>query len=259
MASRKGRSVVELLLVAGAASAFTWVLTNAHVREELRNKVPLSDEAAQEVQAIAARYGGSRNSRNLEEWLIRDFFQDRRGGVFVDVGANHFQRDNNTYFLEAQLGWSGIAIDAQPEFEEGYRMHRPKTRFVAMFASNVPGKFVKLFVSETNSLVASTSQEFTRKEGAPGQPRDVPTTTLNVVLDQAGIAKIDFLSMDIELSEPEALAGFDIERFKPALACVEGHPEVRQQILDYFAKHGYTVVGKYLRADTENLYFTPLS
>jgi hypothetical protein len=64
--------------------------------------------------------------------------------------------------------------------------------------------------------------------------------------------------MDIELAEPAALRGFSIERFRPALVCVEAHPEVRQQILDYFAAHNYTVVGKYLRADLDNLWFAPL-
>ena len=64
--------------------------------------------------------------------------------------------------------------------------------------------------------------------------------------------------MDIELHEPQALAGFDIDRFKPALVCVEGLLPVRQQILDYFAAHGYVVVGKYMWVDLENLYFEPL-
>jgi hypothetical protein len=77
------------------------------------------------------------------------------------------------------------------------------------------------------------------------------------LLDAERVTSIDFLNMDIEQSEPKALAGFDIQRFRPALVCVEAHPEVRQQILDYFAAHGYTVVGKYLRVDTQNLYFTP--
>jgi hypothetical protein len=87
----------------------------------------------------------------------------------------------------------------------------------------------------------------------------VPTTTLNAVLDQAGLTRVDFLSMDIELAEPKALAGFDIDRFQPGLVCIEAHLEVRQQILDYFATHRYSLVGKYLRADPHNLYFRPLS
>jgi hypothetical protein len=77
------------------------------------------------------------------------------------------------------------------------------------------------------------------------------------VLDQAGVKSIEFLSMDIELAEPKALAGFDIDRFRPALVCIEAHADVRQQILDYFAKHRYTVIGKYLRVDPNNLYFQP--
>lgn len=64
--------------------------------------------------------------------------------------------------------------------------------------------------------------------------------------------------MDIELHEPQALNGFSIDRFRPRLVAIESHAAVRQQILDYFAKHGYVVIGKYLRADTENLWFAPL-
>jgi hypothetical protein len=60
------------------------------------------------------------------------------------------------------------------------------------------------------------------------------------------------------LAEPKALAGFDVERFRPSFFCVEAHQEVRQAILDYFAQHHYVVVGKYLRMDTQNLYFAPL-
>src|SRR5262249_38048392 len=44
---------------------------------------------------LAAAYGPARYSQFAEEWIIRDFFQDRRNGVFVDVGANHY-RDSST-------------------------------------------------------------------------------------------------------------------------------------------------------------------
>jgi hypothetical protein len=65
------------------------------------------------------------------------------------------------------------------------------------------------------------------------------------------------MSIDIELWEPQALKGFDIERFRPRLVCIEAHPEVRQQILEYFFDHGYVLEGRYLRADVWNLYFKP--
>ncbi len=87
----------------------------------------------------------------------------------------------------------------------------------------------------------------------------MPTITLDDLLAAEGVEHIDFLNMDIELWEPKALAGFDIERFHPALVCVEAHLEVRDDLLDYFARHGYVVVGRYLRADIWNLYFRPLA
>ena len=49
----------------------------------------------------------------------------------------------------------------------------------------------------------------------------------------------------------------DVERFRPSLVCIEALLPVRQQILDYFAEHGYGVVGKYVWVDLENLYFAP--
>jgi hypothetical protein len=107
--------------------------------------------------------------------------------------------------------------------------------------------------------VASGSAAVPRREGFTTQTRQVPTATINTILDQLKIERLDFMSMDIELAEPKALAGFDIDRFKPDLVCIEAHDEVRQQILDYFAAHDYVLIGKYLRIDLKNLYFRPRS
>jgi hypothetical protein len=93
--------------------------------------------------------------------------------------------------------------------------------------------------------------------GTAAISRRVAMVTLNDVLRDAGIERLNFVSMDIELSEPKALAGLDVARFRPELVCIEAHREVRQAILDYFHRHGYVVVGKYLLVDPLNLYFTP--
>jgi FkbM family methyltransferase len=217
-----------------------------------------SGPALQELTPFQ-KYGPDKSSQFYEEWFIRNYFQDRRDGIFLDVGANHYKRDSTTYFLETSLGWSGFAIEPQKQFAADYARYRPRTRFVPMFASDVPDARVKFFVP-SDSRVASSNQTFTAQygNGVAGQETEVPTTTLTAVLDQAGVQRLDFLSMDIELAEPKALAGFDIDRFKPALVCIEAHHEVRQQIIDYFALHDYVVIGRYLRADPHNLYFRPI-
>lgn len=211
-----------------------------------------------EARAYRQRYE-TKYSLNDEERFVRDFFADRRGGVFVDVGANHYRNGSNTYYLETSLGWSGLAIDPQPQFAEGYSQHRPRTRYVQLFVSHRPGEF-PFFIPKARSLdgVASGDEGYARAAGGDVERTLVASATLDQILERAGIDSFDFLSMDIERHEPAALAGFSIQRYRPALVCVEAHQPVRQLILDYFARRGYVLVGNYLRADPYNLWFAPL-
>jgi len=217
---------------------------------------PVQSEA--EYDIFRRAYGPNHFSEREEEWLIRDFFRDRRNGYFVDVGANDYQLASKTYYLESVLGWKGIAVEPQTQFASGYQQHRPATKFLPFFVSDVSDQTAKLYVLNRSSLVASADRDFVAQFGTPDDVRTVPTITLNDLLDREGVTVIDFLSMDIEQHEPHALRGFDIERFKPALVCIEALAPVRQAILDYFTDHRYVIVGKYVWVDRENLYFMPL-
>jgi len=247
---------VSLAAVLVAAVAFTFA------SGRLGRLWETASSAASEGAWLKDRYGPRRYSRSEEEWIIRDYFQDRRGGVFVDVGANHYKNESNTFYLETILGWSGVAVDPQESFAAGYRQHRPRTQFFAFFVSDESDAFATLYELEHNSLVASSDRTFAERGGTNAKTpmfavrdRRVPTVRLTDLLDRLGIAQVDLLSVDVELAEPKVLAGFEITKFQPALVCIEGHPQVRQQILDYFAANRYVLVGKYLRVDLHNLYF----
>lgn len=248
---------IQLLVFTASVLVFGVLAGVAWGRQSALRMASVNPNDATELAALEQQYGDSRNSEHAEEWILRDFFRDRRDGVFVDVGANHYRIYSNTYFLETALGWSGVAIEPQTQFADGYRLHRPRTTFVPLFVSDVSDENATLYVA-SNHLVASNSREFTEAFGEPATAQEVRTTTLDDALNRLEIPKVDFLSMDIELAEPKALAGFSIERFTPALVTVEAHPPVRQQILDYFARHHYTLVGKYWRVDGENFWFAPL-
>ena len=212
----------------------------------------------QEMKRLEVAYGPGRNSENGEEWILRDIFHEERGGLFVDIGANHYKTFSNTYYLETALGWSGLAIEPQTSFAADYLRYRPRTKFVPFFVSDVTDRDAVLYVPR-NNLMASSSKEFA--EGGQGSPTglSVKTSTLDDILRAAGIAGIDFVSMDVELHEPAALRGFSIRTHRPRIVCVEAHAEVRQEILNYFADAGYVIIGQYLRADSDNLWFRPLS
>lgn len=249
--------IVELALCSGFAAALAAVAAMT-----IKPAPPLTRTYADyETEAyFEARFGKSRYSARAEEWLIRDFFRDRRGGVFVDVGASHFQDNSNTYFLETSLGWSGLAVDAQAEYAAGYAQHRPRTRYITAFIGDHSKAPTSFFVppSGKNRQIASGHQQFVQDSTGIGETREIPTVTLDDVLAREGIGRFDLLSLDIELFEPKALAGFDIDAHRPALVCVEAHLPIRQQLLDYFVRHNYVIVGRYLRTDTINLYFMPM-
>ena len=210
-----------------------------------------------EANWLEQRYGPERQSFGPEEWIIRDYFDDRRGGVFVDVGSAEYRESSNTWYLETALGWSGVAVDALAQYREGFERHRPSTRFFNFFVSDRSDNTARLFFGSKKGA-SSARQEFTAGYGPVLGSIEVPTVSLDDLLESAGIERFDFLSMDIELAEPKALAGLDLARFNPALVCIEAHPEVRQQIVDYFAERRYVTVGKYLRVDEMNLWFMPV-
>jgi FkbM family methyltransferase len=241
-------TVFETSLIVLLAALATWSFVGS------RN--PFADYRDPEIASIEKRYGPDHWSAGPEEWLIRDYFADRRNGVFLDIGAAHYRDDSNTYFLETALGWSGIAVDALDTWADGYRQHRPRTQFYNFFIADRSDATASVFVNPLDRRLSSSTREMPASRG-PTLEQKVPTITLTDLLTAAKLTRIDFMSMDIELSEPAALKGFDIETFRPALVCIEAHAEVRQAIIDYFAAHGYRVVGRYLRADRANLYFAP--
>jgi FkbM family methyltransferase len=197
-------------------------------------------------------------SQHGEELVIRDFFQDRRNGVFLDVGCAWPVAYNNTYYLEKELGWTGIGVDGLPDYEFRWGRRRPNSKFFNFIVTD-HSDTVESFHRAVEKRFLGVSQI---EQSNPGHPKveyeeiQVPTITLSQLLERNGISKIDLLSMDIEGAEELALAGFEIERFQPDLAVIEVRGATREPVMEYFRSHGYQRIEKYLAFDPVNYYFT---
>ena len=108
-----------------------------------------------------------------------------------------------------------------------------------------------------SSVNKDNVKSFPEVKDVKPKPIQVATITLNDLLDRNGVETLDFLSMDIEGAEPAALAGFDIERFRPALVCIEAHGAGGEEIAAYFQAHGYERIDEYLQHDRVNWYYKP--
>jgi FkbM family methyltransferase len=196
-------------------------------------------------------------SQHNEELIIRDFFQDKRGGVFVDVGCAWPIKDSNTYFLEKELGWSGIGVDALPQYARAWANHRPKSRFFNYLVTDRPGPPHIFYRSDLSGRSSMDSNKASAGHGVKYQEIRVPTITLTKLLRDNHVARVDLLSIDIEGAELLALAGFDIARFRPQLVCIEWYHAGRDKVRAYFASHGYARIERYVPYDHVNDYYTP--
>lgn len=199
-------------------------------------------------------------SQHGEEVVIRDFFQDRPGGVFLDVGAAWPVHYNNTYYLEKELGWTGVAVDALEEHARRWRNRRPASQFFTYIVTDHSGAVETFYRTKDGELigVSRVNRERGLVDAEDFVEVHVPTTTLDDLLEEAGVDRLDLLSMDIEGHELTALAAFDIERYRPELVCIEVHSRARDPVTAYFESHGYRRLEEYEAFDIANYYFTPI-
>ncbi len=200
--------------------------------------------------------GPAQYSLGPEELLVRHFFTERREGFFAEVGAGDWRAGSNTLFLERHLGWSGIAVDARSDLGAGWREHRPAARFENYVVSDHAG-VDPFYVS---GFFGATSRErlpdFPGVDAAGALEMWVPTITLSGLLDACGIEHIDFVSIDVEHAEAEVLAGFELDRFRPELVCVEiGVRDPERFVTPHFAAAGYKRLTSYCDIDGVNWWF----
>lgn len=169
---------------------------------------------------------------------VWNFFQRSREGVFVDVGANHPTRTSLTFFLEQQ-GWRGVLVEPNPRLCTLLCTHRLRSQIFQTAVGNaaMAGEMdLLLGVSDLHSTLAPTN-------GDPlsGESVRVTVRTLDDVLVAAGVAQIDFLSLDIEGLELEALQGLDLKKYAPRLILMEDkHHTFRKYF--YLRRQGYRLV-----------------
>lgn len=207
---------------------------------------------------LMAKHRGA-YSQFHEEYLIAHFFENRRGGFFVDVGASHPEVDSTTCMLERELGWRGLAIDPIAAYAPLYEKLRPNTRFFPFFAGERSDQTVDFFVNNKAIRLSSGSKESAFEPGCDAGCEEirVQTIALNDLLAREKAEKVDFLSIDVEGAELRVLLGLDIDRHRPALVCIETRDETTEAVESFFAEHGYVELTRYAKIDWVNKYFAP--
>jgi len=155
-------------------------------------------------------------------------YLDFDDGVFLEAGANDGLAQSNSYYLERIKGWRGILVEPVPSLFEACRRARP--RAICVNAALVPGDYsettVQLQTAGLMTMVAASSGNTHYSSGhiekglaheglRESQLVEAEATTLDKVICASGFEKIDFMSLDLEGYEVEALKGLSFERYGP--------------------------------------------
>jgi len=143
-----------------------------------------------------------------------------RAGTFVEAGAHDGYTQSNTYYLERFLGWRGVLVEPVPRLAARCARRRPRARVFncALVGEAEPGELAEIHFGD---LMSTLDPEAVPADVRRRYSAAVPARTLSSVLDEAGVADLDVLILDVEGREADVLRGLDLERHAPAYMLLE--------------------------------------
>jgi FkbM family methyltransferase len=171
-----------------------------------------------------------------DRWVYYQFYEDVEDGYFVDLGSADGEWGSNSKLFET-IGWNGICIDPFPTNMEG--------RTCQMFeevVGSVAG--VKIEFENPGSFLGKVSDG--SGSGKTDQNdvgvMELTTTTLDDILERANAPDfINYMSIDIEGAEVEALKGLSFSKYRIGVFTIEHNakPDHRKNIQKIMESNGY--------------------
>jgi FkbM family methyltransferase len=181
-----------------------------------------------------------------------------KNGFYIEAGANDGIRQSNTLYLEKNLGWKGILIEPNIKKMLTCKYYRDPSNFFYNCAlssdetiDSISGNFNEDCSGE--SLMACSSallsldyydEIFKNEIKQKIKTREqilVPAKTLNSILKENNIIHVDFLSLDLEGYELEALKNFNFNEFNINYILIEtaARPLYKESVYSFMKSKGY--------------------
>ena len=157
-----------------------------------------------------------------EDLIIQDYLKNINNGFYVDAGCYHPLHLSNTYLLHKR-NWSGINIDVSQFSIDLFNFLRPNDLNINSAVSNTDSEVTIYFqkkISQLTTIYKEISKE--RMQGKI-QEKNIKSQKLNTILNKSKFInrKIDFLNIDLEGADYEALQSLDFNAYRPKVICIE--------------------------------------
>jgi FkbM family methyltransferase len=166
------------------------------------------------------------NAQFGEDAILAQIFADTPSGTCIEVGANDGITGSATLFFEG-LGWDCILVEPVPELARRLRQGR-RAKVFECAASSADGE-ATLHVATGAPLAhavstiggAASADAIRKNHGHATTPVQVRTRSLDDILSEARVSTVDFITLDVEGHELEALRGLSLERWRPRIVIIE--------------------------------------
>ena len=193
------------------------------------------------------------------------FFNEKKNGIFVDVGANDGIAWSNSLIFEKLFSWTGLCIEANPYLYKELEACRSCLCVNCAVDEDETEKIFWNIVGDCSGLsglekgfchvpaigllnnhMEHIEQEMTRTESVR-KKMSMVTRRLAPILAEHDISHIDYLSIDVEGNELGVLKGVDFDACSCTLISVESNGRTSTQ--NYLAKFGYNLLTTICRDD----------
>ena len=180
-------------------------------------------------------------------------------GFFIEAGANDGLSQSNTALYEFDYGWNGLLIE--PNFKKYIDCKKNRTNSIvenyALVSSNYTKKTIRGDFDSpdyANSLMAMVIDNgdyqddlllsCKNEKAKNNKIVEVPTITIDELLTENKISKIDFFSLDVEGYEISVLNGMDFSNVRPKYFLIEtaNRPEYQNIVRQYMKDKNYLFV-----------------
>lgn len=152
-----------------------------------------------------------------DEWIYNRLFHNKRGGLYVEMGAMDGVKLSNTLWLHQAAGWRGLLIEACPKQYANLSQNRQGD--VCVHAA-VCDKFQEvhwLSNNELGGIMELMAEGLAPAEFQPGGARHhelaaLPCVPMQFIFDRLGITHVDLWSLDVEGAELAVLETVDFSR-----------------------------------------------
>lgn len=178
------------------------------------------------------------------------FYNGKKNGFFVDIGAADGVFLSNTYLLEKKYDWKGICVDPVPSNYEKLKASRPNSIISAFAVHDKSDLILNFDIDDENgtSVLSGLSSFIIDKfKNIKKTTMTVKTISLNDLLEKYNAPEfIDYLSIDTEGNEFEILKAVNFNKYKFGLLHVEHNYQEprRSQIRNLLLQNNYEYIGE---------------